>query len=583
MAGAAVFLLVARPLDFLQTPPPAVLQLELESIPPGAGITAGGKPRGQTPARLELPAGLNSLVLQRPGFTPYNLELDITDSGRATRPTYRYTVELWPSEARAAPLQPPFPNARLENARYLGIGLMELVYLTVDRAPLPPASGGLPTNLWLRPAGSATAGAVLLSYPALEKVSRAYGLSPAAVSLSAPAVSGEGRRLAFVSRYSPPSTGKPAEKPGEGEILWLVPLGENPAADGAYTSGEDPLPLFRLSRLAGLLPGLSLPEKGTARLEQLYWNPAGDRLLAVLGLPETSGRTLTLMLVVGAGAGSAPGAVSLATPQPVTGQVLPGTVGWNKDGTALSFLVAQPGGSGRASLCVLGLAGTGKASPGRSRETPLEFLGEVNGAGVWEQSRPVPDIPARFNLPPYGPIRTGPFAWPDDRPEGLYGAGRATGNGSETGLFRYRAGEEEQSLLATPTPDRQKPAAARLESYPFWPAEGLPRFLSGTVTGGAGGKPPALSITLKPLEAGAVPAGTVSLPGGVSLAVRRSASDPLVFPAFSEVRQLKFEAAWRPDGQELLLFLPAVPGPQAWVINRLPGTAGPENRAEHGR
>ncbi|NTW38179.1 MAG: hypothetical protein HGB17_19215, partial [Syntrophobacteraceae bacterium] len=99
---------------------------------------------------------------------------------------------------------------------------------------------------------------------------------------------------------------------------------------------------------------------------------------------------VTLVLVVGTGAGTPPGLALVATPQPLPLGILPGTLTWNQDGVAVSFLVTQGSGFGSQNatgLCFLDLrlASERAEGPGAGQATPLHYLGEVSAGRLWEQ------------------------------------------------------------------------------------------------------------------------------------------------------------------------------------------------------
>lgn len=499
-----------------------------------------------------------------------------TTSSSVVLPTHPLQVELWPDRVIMQPLPKPLPNARFEYARYLNKEVLELTYLSAEGELLPPGEEGLPTNLWLyHPTIHHSLYPVVLTYSTLEAVGRYHYPDPnnssqtisqstisGKVAFTTPTVSPEGSRLAFVSNglvKNPVSvnqkgvqgnanTSNSAVPVWDDQAVWLTRLTNTPSASGAILTGsadatDQPLRLFSLKDLATLLPNLNLPNPTTisstssqrwATLRQLSWSPTGDKVLAVIEINEavlagsrgSSGNGIvTVMVTIATGSGTPPGQSSLVTPQPLTEEVLSGTLVWNTDGTALSFMVNQNRGGGsntsNAGLCILDMhyRAKGKSPSGSEasslNRTPLHYIGPLGSAGVWDtrtSNNSLNNLTGGRVYPlSYGATRYNPFAWPSDAASnhlttgpkgnlprsnlGLYSAVATNpASSSVNNLYAYSLSEgvprplplvsstpgaSNNRPVATPTPrPGQLPAQVKTGSYPYQGREGSPLYLA---------------------------------------------------------------------------------------------------------
>ncbi|HEX2909843.1 MAG TPA: PEGA domain-containing protein [Chloroflexia bacterium] len=486
-------------------------------------------------------------------------------------PTYPFSVELWPDRVIMQPLPKPIPNARIEYARYLNNQTLELTYLAAEGELLPPGAEGLPTNLWLyRPVTGEPPRPVVLTQATFQALAR-YHLTNSnsnsettnsasllsGLAVTTPVVSPEVKRLAFVSNSlvknsanqnkptSPANTASEAIPAWDDQAIWISRLADLPSAGGAIltrseAATEQPLRLFSLKDLQSILPGLIVPDKTAntfssnqrfATIRQLSWSLAGDKLLAVIEVNDTalsgsrsgSGNGIaTFLALIGIGGGSAPGQVSIVTPQPLTEEVLPGTIRWSADGTAISFLVNQnrlaSGSNGSIGLCLLDLSYHANANTqarsgaGTSIRTPLHYVGQISSAKVWvtQNSSNLSNLQSGRIYPPiYGAIRYNPFAWPwppigSDATKsqnlatlGFYSAlpenSRGNSQYSINNLYAYSLNEgvsrpiplvtvspnvaNSKAPTATPRPG-QLPAQIKTGSYPYLQAGSSPLYLA---------------------------------------------------------------------------------------------------------
>lgn len=608
LLGASIIFIITVTIYILLSTPDSgsvnsvpVAQINLTSEPAGASVFLAGKDKGKTPLSLNLPVGIHSIEFRKNGYGSYFNRIEITaQSNSSNEITSQSIITVTPSTAGAGlpavssnqtrpnilfkatkplpsyslnarlrsdrlvmqPLPQPFPEARLEYARFLNSQVIELTYLNKEGQPLLPGSEGLPTNLWLyNPHSGSHPSPVLLTYATWHSLANYYGIEVgeaaessnnwlSQIAVTNPVVSPEGGRLAFVSNALPlnsisplkvkESTGATSPLPiWDDQAVWISPLSSTLSSGGATLAGADaslgPQKLFSLANLLQLLPGMSPLSNGTntystaqrfATIKGINWSPDGNALLAVIEINEASltgsrsstgsASPVSIMGLAVVGDGTSPGRLTLVTPQPLTEQILPGTLNWSADGSAVSFLVSQDQYTGgtqtQAGLCVLDLGNASRLNNYVSetqtiRNTPLHYLAQVKQTGAWNTSgtyRSSTQAGGRVYPPAYGSFRYSPFAWPVSAAEnnqageglsltelskkGLYSAAGQTGSTSIyslvslSNLYTYyredqtihpvvdeltnsKIGSGRNDTITNPKPVQNQ---GKTGSYPFW-------------------------------------------------------------------------------------------------------------------